>query len=215
MRLCPLRYVPAHNGALFFGTAEHSGESDSGVQSIGFTKDDGTLRFYRDDALIGTRTGVKVVPVTTTNAAIGHWNLATDRNWEGEIDYLYQFGLVLTDAERPLMQEAPHQILGADFAAARSHLRENPRCLGFRRPRPVGRASLSSRHEQSRAIGASWHTLIDLWNRREISGRSRPASRTTSNQQGPRLRPRQGLESIDLLCHLGCCARWPVQRMLS
>ena len=65
----------------------------------------------RDGAIIGTRTGVQAIPATTASAGIGNWNHSTDRNWEGQIDYLYMFGRVLTDAERRTLQEASCQIL--------------------------------------------------------------------------------------------------------
>jgi len=63
---------------------------------------------------IGTDTAAisGTYPVTTTtNAAIANWNHTTDRNWTGEIFYVYFFEGLLTDAQMEEVWNNPYQFL--------------------------------------------------------------------------------------------------------
>lgn len=61
----------------------------------------GTMR------LLGTVAGVNP-PSTTTNAAIGNWNHSTDRNWAGDISWIYIWHRLLGLDEINEVAAAPH-----------------------------------------------------------------------------------------------------------
>jgi hypothetical protein len=56
-------------------------------------------------------TGTNAVPSVTTNAAIGNWNHATDRNWHGYIDFIYLWNRVLDLGARRAIQNNPWQFV--------------------------------------------------------------------------------------------------------
>lgn len=93
------------------------------VSGVTFRDSDNEISFYTNSfdstaptirrggpmRLLGTATGNEV-PTTTTNAAIGNWNHATDREWAGDISWIYIWDRLLTQDEVNEVALAPHAL---------------------------------------------------------------------------------------------------------
>ena len=86
------------SGANFYKITYSTALSGGDEFDLGFTTVDGSLndgQFYRDGASVTSvtvTTSLNSFPSVTTNMAIGNWNHATDRMWDGDIGFLYIFG---------------------------------------------------------------------------------------------------------------------------
>ncbi len=103
---------------------------------------------YLDGSLYSTESTAVTFNATTVNGAIGNWNHAADRQWNGHIYYVYVWNRVVTAAEFAQLYSEPYCMF-VQFSAARFYS-------------PAGAPSVIPTPYYYRII-TSWNIPSDYW----------------------------------------------------
>lgn len=86
--------------------------------SVVVTLKSGNNRIYINGIEDVHNTDTFTFPSTTTNAAIGNWNHATDRQWNGYINYVYVYDRIISAEEVVYIHREPYAMFQPEISSA-------------------------------------------------------------------------------------------------